>query len=70
MEKSEKARIRSAAHHQHQRFHVVQANHQEHLSPAEIKEIRAKEMRVKYLIVGISIVTAIALGYLAVNFGQ
>jgi hypothetical protein len=70
MEKSEKARIRSAAHHQHQRFHVIQGNHQEHLSPAEIKEIRAKEMRVKYLIVSISIVTAIALGYLAVNFGQ
>lgn len=69
MEKSARARMRSAAHHQHHKFHVVQGNHQEHLSPEEIKEIKAKELRVKYLIVSISIVTAIALGYLAVNFG-
>jgi len=70
MERSARARMRSGTHTTPHRFHVIPGSVHDHKREKLMQKKKGKEMTVKYVIISVSIAAALAMGFLAVNFGS
>lgn len=70
MERAARARLRTGTQHQSHTFHVIPGSVHEHKRDLLNRKKKEKEFTVKYVIIAVFVAAAVAIAYLAVQFGS